>query len=240
MHTYVVITGASRGLGLEWVRQWVAYTRLASDSFCRELKILAVSRQGSLELSRLSEENECLETLDIDLSGELGPKHLSSALAGAPVFALVNNAGVYLDQDGEFPNCSYPAIRESFNTNAVMPLRVCAELEPNLSLCTKSRTPLVIQISSLMGSITDNTSGSSYAYRMSKAALNMMNRSLSKDRPDWICTVFHPGWVRTEMGGESAPIEVTESVSGMMKKALALTDHDSGRFFDYEGDELPW
>ena len=91
-----------------------------------------------------------------------------------------------------------------------------------------------------MGSIGDNTSGGSYAYRISKVAINMFNKSFAVDHPFFCSIVVHPGWVKTDMGGAQAPTTVQESVSGLIAVIHKLTLKDSGKFFDYEGEELPW
>ena len=100
----------------------------------------------------------------------------------------------------------------------------------------------MVNISSMMGSIQANISGGRYLYRSSKAALNMITRSLSVDlRERGIVVVsFHPGWVRTDMGGEEGPLSPEESVEGMREVMDRLTSEDSGRFLDYQGKELPW
>lgn len=97
-----------------------------------------------------------------------------------------------------------------------------------------------MNITSKMGSIADNASGGYYAYRASKTALNMINKSLSVDQPWLTSVVVHPGWVQTDMGGAQAPLPVTESAKGIWALALELRPEDSGRFLDYRGTEIPW
>ena len=101
---------------------------------------------------------------------------------------------------------------------------------------------LVANMTSRMGSIEDNTSGGSYAYRASKAALNIITRSLAIDlrAERMICVVLHPGWVRTDMGGGAAPLSVQESVAGLLRLMGSLSLADSGRFLDHSGHEVPW
>ena len=97
-------------------------------------------------------------------------------------------------------------------------------------------------ISSKMGSIADNTGGGSYMYRSSKAAVNMVVKTLAIDlkRSGLIAVVFHPGWVKTDMGGPKAQISTTQSVSGMRQVISHLTMTDSGKFFAYDGKPVPW
>jgi NAD(P)-dependent dehydrogenase (short-subunit alcohol dehydrogenase family) len=100
----------------------------------------------------------------------------------------------------------------------------------------------MVFISSKVGSIADNTSGGAYLYRSSKTALNMAVKSLSLDLSDKgiICILLHPGWVKTDMGGSSALIDAATSVAGMRAVIDRATSADSGRFFNYDGNELPW
>jgi len=106
----------------------------------------------------------------------------------------------------------------------------------------RSEQKVIITISSKMGSIADNSSGGNYLYRTSKAAVNMVVKSLAIDlKPTGITAVaLNPGWVKTDMGGPNAMISVEESVSGMRQVISSLTIADSGKFFDYDGNEIPW
>ena len=104
----------------------------------------------------------------------------------------------------------------------------------------RAAAPKVVNISSLMGSIEDNSSGGTYAYRMSKAALNMFTKTFAVDFPKIATLTMHPGWVKTDMGGANAPTEKTESVKGLLKVILASSLKNTGQFIDYEGDKLPW
>jgi NAD(P)-dependent dehydrogenase (short-subunit alcohol dehydrogenase family) len=130
-------------------------------------------------------------------------------------------------------------MNECFATNTVGPLRVTAALLANLRAGERR---LVANITSRMGSIADNTSGGSYAYRSSKAALNMANRSMAHElgADGILCVVFHPGWVQTDMGGANAPLSVEDSVRGLLEVMDGLTTADNGRFLNYSGEEIPW
>lgn len=215
----VVITGASRGIGREFVNQCLKN----GD------EVHAVTR-NSARLSDLKAEK--LHVHSIDLESPEGPAALARALEGRPVDLLINNAGTYLDMDRGFTDLPIETVRKSFEVNTLLPMRVCQALLPNLAR--------VCQITSLMGSIGDNASGGSYGYRMSKAALNMFNRSFAIDFPNILSVVLHPGWVKTEMGGKEAPTSTEESVAGMLKVLSNLNADQSGKFYDYEGEELPW
>ncbi len=149
---------------------------------------------------------------------------------------LINNAGIYGRAHG-LEALELKQVEEVLLTNAVAPMRVTRALIPSLK---KARQPKVVHITSLMGSIADNESGGSYGYRMSKAALNMFSKTLSVDFPEFISLVIHPGWVKTDMGGKDAPLEIRDSARGILTVIEKSTPQHSGRFFDYEGEELPW
>jgi NAD(P)-dependent dehydrogenase (short-subunit alcohol dehydrogenase family) len=224
-----VVTGASRGLGLEWVKQ------LLADGY----EVFAVTRgKGSTSdaLYGLSPSSS-LKIVEADLSTAEG---LVTYVRALPQYLnlLINNAGVYLDGDSTFEELDFNDVVRTFEINVVLPMRVTRASLPALQ---KSKHPIVVQTTSLMGSIGDNSSGGSYAYRMSKAALNMFHKSFSIDHPNILSLTFHPGWVRTEMGGPQAPVLPAKSVSGMLSVVKrSKLNSDTGKFFDFEGDELPW
>lgn len=144
---------------------------------------------------------------------------------------LVNNAGIYRK------GTSREDFQESFLVNSIVPFEITQALALYLK---KSTHPRVVHITSLMGSIADNGSGGSYAYRASKSALNMINKCLTVDCP-WLTTqVIHPGWVQTDMGGEGAPTPITESAQGIWLQIEKLDKAASGGFIDFRGQELPW
>ena len=223
----IVITGGSRGIGLE----------LASQALARKDSVWIVARNpnDARELAALGQRfPDTLQILEADLGrdpSQESMRELFAPLRATPIDLLINNAGVYAKghdaQDFE----------QSFRVNATVPFLVTQALLPSLK---KSKTPKVIQITSLMGSIGDNTSGGSYAYRSSKSALNMITKSLAVDESWATFCVIHPGWVKTRMGGSEAPTSISESAQGIWKVILNLEPKDSGCFRDFEGDELPW
>ncbi len=151
---------------------------------------------------------------------------------------LINNAGIGV-RGGQLGTLDYDRLMDFFDTNALGALRLTEALLPHLR---RGQTRKVMQITSLMGSVTDNTSGGSYGYRASKAALNMLNRSLSVDlaAEGFTCAVLHPGWVQTSMGGSAAPTPVRESVAGLVRLIDGLGPDSSGGFFDFTWQALPW
>ncbi len=218
----IVVTGASRGIGAEFVRS------LSLQGH----EVHAVSRNPNRLVGEKGQTE--FHVHEIDLENVAGPDRLVQALDGRPVDLLINNAGMYAQGD-ELAKLECKDLRESFEVNTLLPMRVCQALLPNLRAGAK-----VVQISSLMGSVGDNSGGGAYAYRMSKAALNMFNRCFAIEYPEYVSIVLHPGWVKTDMGGSEAPTTPEESVAGMWKVIQRVGAKESGKFFDFEGDELPW
>ena len=214
----ILITGVSRGIGLELARQ--ALTEGHS--------VIGVARAVTVELERL----KGIHVVIADLLDPAAPAKITKALQDWTfVDILVNNAGIMR------AGVTTEDFMLSFQVNSVAPFIMTKALTPWLR---KSGAPCVINITSLMGSIADNGSGGYYAYRSSKTALNMINKSLAVDSP-WLTTVVvHPGWVKTDMGGEGAPVEPKRSAAGIWQIARDLKPSQSGKFFNYTGEELPW
>ena len=221
----VLVTGANRGIGLELCRQLVA---------ARARVIATVRRpEAAQELATLPVSIEAL-----DVSDPESVEALAERLDEVELDVLVNNAGMGGVGDG-IQDLDFENMQEAFAVNSLGPLRVTQALLPHL-LRGQRRT--VVHISSNMGSLTNNLQGGCYAYRASKTALNMLNRCLALELAGkgFTCTVLHPGWVQTDMGGEGAPVPVVESVRGLLRVIVNLTPEDNGRFLDFEGKELPW
>ncbi len=218
---HAVITGANRGIGLELCRQ------LAGSGW----SVTALCRRATPELRALPLQI----SEDFDVTDETALDDFAAGLAPASVDLLINNAGIldstpldHLDPD---------AIRRQFEVNALGPLRVTSALLTALAGNSK-----VALISSRMGSIADNTSGGSYGYRMSKAALNAAGKSLALDLAGRgiSVAVLHPGYVRTDMTGQQGLIEVAESAAGLIQRINELTPATSGTFWHSNGEILPW
>ncbi len=229
---HVVITGASRGIGLEFVRQYLARGDRVVAA-CREparADALAAAAAPAGDRARVA---AC------DVASDASVAAFAASLGDATVDLLVNNAGVgggWESLDGVATEVAL----ETYNVNALGPVRVTRALLPHLA---RSAAPRVAHVSSGMGSIGDNGSGGAYAYRMSKAALNMASRNLAVDlRPRGVVSVvINPGWVQTDMGGADAPTGARESVAAMIARFDALTLADSGRFLDWKRPEgFPW
>lgn len=225
----VLITGASRGLGLAFARRYAA-EGWTVHAACRD-------PDGAADLARV-EGSVSVERLDVALDeGEGSASALARRLAGAPLDLLVNNAGIG-EARGEKPG-DYAGWRQVLETNTLGPHRVTNALLANLRAGDQRK---VVAITSGLGSIGDNRSGGSIAYRASKAALNMVMRTLSVElgRDGFTVAVLSPGWVRTDMGGARAPLDADASVDGMVRVIAGLTPADNGRFLDHQGRELPW
>ena len=215
----VLITGANRGIGLEFARQYEA------DGW----DVVTTVREQSPELDRLKVRVERLEMRDLDSVSGFGQRLDSLDL-------LITNAGTYGPRSPENGGEGEEWL-ETFAVNTVAPYLLARSVLP---LVERSQGKL-IAVSTKMGSIEDNSSGGYIAYRSSKSALNMAWRSLAIDnRGKVVCAALHPGWVQTRMGGPSAPLSTEDSVSGMRKVIEGLGPKASGGFFSYDGSQIPW
>jgi NAD(P)-dependent dehydrogenase (short-subunit alcohol dehydrogenase family) len=215
----VLITGANRGIGLEFVRQY------STDGW----DVVATVREHSEELDALNVRVERLDMRNLDAVASFADRLDSLDL-------LIANAGTYGPRSPDSGEEGEEWL-ETFAVNTVAPYLLAQSVLP---LVTRAEGKL-IAITSRMGSIDDNTSGGYIAYRSSKTALNSAWKSLALDnRSKVTCAVLHPGWVQTRMGGASAPLEPEDSVSGMRKVIADLSPADSGGFFSYDGSEIPW
>lgn len=229
----VLITGANRGIGLEFCRQYAA----------QGWRVLACSRypEKSEELNKLASLNPGLIKVHaLDVADHVEIDRLAQDLAGEPIDMLINNAGIYPDSDKSgFGHTDYAEWMQAFRINTMAPLKMAETFAAHLA---RGRQKTIVTITSKMGSIADNSGGGSYLYRSSKAALNMVVKSLAIDLKPLgiIAVVFHPGWVKTDMGGPNAMISPEQSVSGIRKVISGLVPADSGKFFGYDGQAIPW
>lgn len=223
----VLITGANRGLGLEFARQYAA-DGWRVHACCRN-----PGRAGAL--AGLAGD-VVVHALDVSDAGSIAA--LARALGEESLDLLVNNAGVY-GRRQSFGRIDYDEWLAVLRTDALAPIAVTEALMANLERAGAAKIAL---ITSRMGSIADNTSGGTYAYRSAKAALNAAGRSLALDlNPRGVTVVLlHPGWVRTDMGGPGGQIDPPESVAGLRGVIARAQISDSGRFLAYDGREIPW
>ncbi|NWF69885.1 MAG: SDR family oxidoreductase [Chloroflexi bacterium] len=233
---YILITGANRGIGLELVRQCVARgdrvgAGVRSGSDTRELQKIVLKHPDHVGVLHLPVDQQALV--------QEAALHAAQTLDALDV--LVNNAGINPETPAEdtFGALQEASVLHVLHVNAVAPLIVAQAFMP---LLKKSPRPRIINITSEMGSLADKTYGGSYAYCMSKAALNMATRGMAADlRKDDIPVVaLDPGWVRTDMGGPSASLSPAESVRGILRVIDTLTLKDTGRYLDYTGRDHRW
>ena len=221
MSTFL-ITGSNRGIGLE----------LCKQVHKRGDKVIATCRRASKELKDLGvrvEEN-------IDIASEESIKKLCKKLSGVNLDCLIQNAGIY--EFNSFEKLDKKSILRQFEVNALSPIFMTQSLKHLLK-----RTSKVAFITSRMGSITDNSSGSSYGYRMSKVALSMAAKSISIDlsKEDIYVAILHPGLVSTRMTGFTRNgISPEESADGILKRIDSLDKKNSGTFWHANGEVLPW
>ncbi|WMS86923.1 SDR family oxidoreductase [Pleionea litopenaei] len=225
---HVVITGSNRGIGLAFCRHYLAQGFRVSAA-CRH-------PDSASDLKALSGE---LSVFSLDLASESSIENFASQLVDQSVDLIVNNAGVYGGTPQGLDDLSSKEWLNTLNINAVAPIFLTRSI---LNHIDSSQSPKVAFLTSKMGSIADNTSGRSYIYRSSKAALNAAAKSLAIDLSSHNIPVvlLHPGWVRTDMGGPNGLIDTQESVAGMAQVIDHLDMRSTGAFFDYSGKEIPW
>jgi len=228
----VLITGCSRGLGLEWARQ------LAQADW----RVFATCRHPheAVALAELAAERENLSVHRLDVTDAADIRAMRWELEDTPLDLLLNNAALYLDKDAAMlGSLRYEEWLRTFEVNTLGAVRLCEAFAPNLR---RGERPLAVAISSHMGSIGDIVSGDSLYYRSSKAALNAAMRGLAASLGEQGIGVLivHPGWVRTRMGGAMGRLSEAQSVQGMRALIEGFDRTRHGRFFRYDGTELPW
>jgi len=229
----VLITGSNRGIGLEFARQY------AADGW----RVLACCRhpEKADALNSLAALYPGLMTVHaLDVADPVQIDRLAQELAENTIDLLVNNAGIYPDSDKKgFGHIDYAEWVQAFRINTMAPLKLAEAFSAQIS---RSRLKTIVTITSMMGSIEDNRGGGSYIYRSSKAAVNMVMKTLAIDlKPLGIMSaVFHPGWVKTDMGGPNAMITTEQSVSGIRRLIGKLSIAESAKFFAYNGQMIPW
>ena len=225
MATTYLVTGSNRGLGLEFARQLSA----RGDNVIGTVRDVAKAAE---------EPGHAASLVPLELSEQASIEALPTHMGDRPIDVLINNAGVSSDAR-TLADVSMDEFHRVFAINSFAPVLVTRSLLPNLR---KGSRKIVVTVSSQLGSITNNSGGSSYAYRGSKAAVNMLSVSMHHElRGDgFTCVVVHPGWVQTDMGGPNAPLKPEESVAHLIRLIDRLTPEDGGKFFNYDGKTLPW
>ena len=221
-----VVTGANRGIGNFWTSKlleegWKVYAGYRND--LGGLKIIENSNLIPLKLDVTNNDSIFEFSMKIDDNIDL----------------LINNAGVPDGRWRSVEEIDDEWALEVININSLGPVRMVKSLYPKLKGGDLTK---IIMISSLMGSIDDCKIGRSYAYRASKTALNMFAVSMKKEclEDNISFLILHPGWVKTRMGGDKAPVELEDSVNGMMKLVENHKLEDSGKFMSFDGKEINW
>lgn len=225
----VLITGANRGIGLEFTRQY-AEAGWKVIACCRDLKQAA-------DLQELADTYPDIKAYPLDVADFAAIEALAADLKGVKIDVLINNAGVYPHSD--LNHADPEQWLHAFKVNSMAPFKMAAAFTPHIAA---SQLKKLVTLSSKMGSLDDNTSGGSYIYRTSKVAANMVMKSLAIDLQVFgiSVVVLHPGWVQTEMGGPGALIDTRASVSGLRKVIEQLNLDNTGRFIAYDGKVINW
>jgi len=227
-----LITGANRGLGFEFARQyladgWQVYAACRDPASASELR------------RRAADSDDKLRILAMDVTDPASIRAAATELDGQAIDLLLNNAGIIGPRGQTIGNIDYEAWAEVLAVNTMGPMRVSEAFVEHVA---SSDRKLIVTLTSGMGSIADNTSGGSIVYRSAKAAVNMVMRTLAIDLAPRgiICVVVNPGWVRTDMGGQNASLEPSESISALRRLIATFGREQSGKFFNHTGREYPW
>ncbi len=233
----VLVTGANRGLGLEYCRQLLA----------QGWQVLAATRnpEAATELQSLAKAcAKHLRILKLDVANEGDVSALASQLQGQPLDLLINNAGTFGPEGSpggmryqSLAHMDYGIWRNILEVNLLAPFRLTVALAPSLRLAPR---PVVIMLSSDLGSIGNNRMGQSHAYRTSKAGINMLTKSIANEWRDLIVVAMAPGWCKTELGGDEAQIEPADSVRAQLATFAKLSASHSGQFLDRFGEAVAW
>ncbi len=235
----ILITGANRGLGLEFSRRFLGRGELVF-ACCRE----PVKADQLRELKSVYPQRLSIISLDVANPESVATSHhlVKSKVDGLDL--LLNNAGIYSVQGSGEPlerlgSLNFDDALKLFRINAVAPLIVAQQY---LDLLKAGDNAKIVNVSTGYASLTENESGFPYYYSASKAAMNMLMRSLAADarKMDIITVLLDPGWVSTDMGGPNAPITPRQAVEGMIKVIDSLTTKDNGRFLNWCGEQVPW
>ncbi len=224
----VLITGAGRGIGLELTRQY------AGDGW----RVLACCRKPEAAEALKGVAGEVrIQQLDVDDKASV--EAAAQALGDESIDVLINNAGVMGQRNARRGNMDYGKWAACLNTNVMGPMRVSEAFGEHL---LRGQQKILATVSSRMGSIAANEAPDSIVYRSSKAAVNMVMKCLANELGGQGVTVlsFHPGWVRTDMGGASAAVAPEDSAQGMRQVIAGATPAQNGGFFNYDGAPIPW
>ncbi|XP_013097907.1 C-signal isoform X2 [Stomoxys calcitrans] len=244
----ILITGCNRGLGLGLVKALVKLPKPPQHLFatCR-------NKDQAKELQDLAAEHPCIHIIEIDLNNFEAyddlVKQIDDTTQGCGLNVLFNNAAIAYNE----PNLDAvkaDQMMNTFKTNSVVPVMLTIACLPLIKKASEANNSLemgleraaIINMSSSLGSISTNTTGGFFTYRCSKAALNAATKSFSIELlPDKIlCVALHPGWVRTEMGGPNAPMEINCTTEEIVNTVMKFNKSHHGGFYQHDGVNLPW
>jgi NAD(P)-dependent dehydrogenase (short-subunit alcohol dehydrogenase family) len=234
----VLITGANRGLGFEFARQYLG----------DEWHVIAACRRpGDADsLAELGTQYPRLQIVAIDVRDHATIEQVAEQFRDEPIDVLINNAGIFGpsnagddDKGQSFGHIDYDAWADVLRVNTIAPVKIAEAFADNIAQGGQKK---IVTISSGMGSIADTSTGGHFAYRTSKAAVNMAMATLADALSEQriIVVMLCPGWCRTDMGGEAAPNDPADSVANMRKLIAGFTLEDSGTFTHHSGKQLPW
>ena len=227
----ILVTGANRGLGIEFVEQ---YLNEGND-------VIATYRNenSSMDLIEMGNERSNLKLLQLDVSSNKSLNSFAENLGDSPIDIFINNAGVYGPRNSSFGNVDEENWIPAIKINAIAPILLTQLIIKNIRSGADKK---LIFVTSKMGSIDDNKGGGAYVYRSSKTALNAVVKSLSVDLENEgiVVALIHPGWVKTDMGGPNALIDKDTSVRGMTEVISNLDISSTGNFYNYDGSIIPW
>ncbi|MBS3797884.1 SDR family oxidoreductase [Pseudoalteromonas sp. BDTF-M6] len=227
----VLITGANRGIGLALAELYVA----------QGWQVLACCRkpEEAMQLQALAQQDNALSVHRLDITDFEQIDKLAEQINDQAIDVLLSNAGMYGPKGYGLDDIDFAQWQQVMSTNVLAVAKLAQAFLPHL---LKASTPVFAALSSKVGSHTENTKGGGYIYRSSKAALNSVVKSLSNDLLSrGIKTVsLHPGWVKTEMGGPNALIDAATSAKGLKQVIDALSPEQSGGFYTYLGERIPW
>lgn len=225
----ILITGANRGIGLEYVKQY------ATEG--HQVYATVRNPDQAPALQKLSAEHTNIQVLALDVADVAAIRNLAGQLSALTVDILISNAGTY--PESRFGKTDPQAWLQAFQVNTLTTYYLAEAFLPQLRRASQAK---LIAMTSKMGSMEDNSSGGEYIYRSSKTALNMVVKSLSIDLREFNIAVaaLHPGWVRTDMGGPNGLIDTETSVRGLRQVIEALSCAQSGTFIAYDGKSIPW
>ena len=233
----VLVTGANRGLGLEYCRQlvesgWRVFAGTRDPDRATDLQSLARCNPEGVRVLRL------------DVVNDTDVQSLAEELRGTPLDMLINNAGTFGPEGSpsgmryqSLAHMDYEIWRNILEVNLLAPFRLTVALAASLRRASR---PVIVMLSSDLGSIGNNRLGQSHAYRTSKAGLNMLTRGIANEWRDIITVAMAPGWCKTELGGEGAQIDPEESVRAQLQTFAALTASQNGQFIDRFGEPVAW